>query len=146
MTEIYKISQMGCLFYLVGLAGLDMKNRRIPVWLLAAGGILAVVFQLYQKEIPLVSAAAGAAAGGVFLAVSRVTEEAFGYGDSVLIGVLGIYLGFWNLMNLLMISFFFASVTAMGVLVIRKFKRTTVLPFIPFLAAGDLVILLLGGF
>lgn len=146
MTEIYKISQIGCLIYLMGMAGLDLKNRRIPVWLLAAGGILAVVFQLCQKEILLVPAAAGGAVGVVFLAVSKVTEEAFGYGDSVLIGVLGIYLGFWNLMNLLIISFLFASVAAMGVLIKRKFKRKTVLPFIPFLAVGYLTILLPGGF
>ena len=40
---------------------------------------------------------AGIGVGVLFLLVSKVTEEAIGYGDSVAIMILGGYLGFWKL-------------------------------------------------
>ena len=66
----------------------------------------------------------GGAVGLVFLAVSKVTEEAFGYGDSMVIGVLGIYLGFWNLLSMLVLTFILAAMTAMFVLTKQKFHRS----------------------
>lgn len=146
MTQLYNISQTGCLIYLGWLSVLDIRNRRLPVWMLLTGGILAAVFQILWKGIPGVLVMAGGAVGIVFLAVSKVTEESFGYGDSVLIGVLGIYLGFWNLLGLLVLTFILASGTAMAVLVKKRFRRKTILPFVPFLGIGYAVILLLGGF
>lgn len=146
VTRLYSISQTGCLIYLGCLSVLDIRNRRLPVWMLLAGGILAAVFQILWKGMPGVLVAAGGAVGIVFLAVSKVTEESFGYGDSILIGVLGIYLGFWNLLGLLVLTFILASGTAMAVLVKRKFRQKTLLPFVPFLGIGYAVILLLGGF
>ena len=45
----------------------------------------------------LVGICAGIGVGVLFLLVSKVTEEAIGYGDSVAIMILGGYLGFWKL-------------------------------------------------
>lgn len=149
MTEViqlYNISQAGCLLYLGCLSVLDIRSRRLPVWLLVAGGVLALAFQIIWRGFPAILVVAGGAVGIVFLAVSKVTEEGFGYGDSVLIGILGVYLGFWNLLNLLVVTFLFAAGTAMAVLVKRRFRRKTVLPFVPFLGIGYVLIMLLGGF
>lgn len=146
MMQIYKISQAGCLVYLGSLAVLDIRNRRLPIWLLALGGVLAVGFQIFWRGMPELLIASGGMVGLVFLAVSKITKEAFGYGDSILIGVLGIYLGFWNLLSLLTAAFLFAAVTAMAVLVRQKFHRKALLPFVPFLGTGYAVILLFGGF
>lgn len=146
MIEVYKISQMGCLLYLSGMSVLDIKNRRLPVWMLAAGGFFAVVFQVCWKGAPLILVVSGGIVGMIFLAVSKVTKEAFGYGDSVLIGVLGIYLGFWNLLNLLAMAFLLSAVAAIWALAKQKFTRKTVLPFVPFLGTGYLLMLFLGGF
>lgn len=146
MTQIYEISQAGCLFYLGSLSVVDIRSRKIPIWLLAAGGFLAVGFQIIWGEMPGILIVLGGAVGLVFLAVSKATEEAFGYGDSILIGILGIYLGFWNLMSLLTVTFLVAAGTAMAVLVRRKFRRKTMLPFVPFLGIGYAAVLLLGGF
>lgn len=146
ITQIYGISQIGCLFYLGSLTVLDIRSKRLPIWMLGIGGAVAVVFQLFWQQEPFILIAAGGAVGIVFLAVSKVTEEAFGYGDSVLIGILGIYLGFWNLLNLLVVTFLLAAGAAMAVLIKQRFHRKTVLPFVPFLETGYLIIVLLGGF
>lgn len=146
MTQLYGISQAGCLLYLSGLSVMDIRNRRLPVWLLALGGVLAAVFQFFWKEVPMLLVVAGGSVGLVFLAVSKVTDEDFGYGDSILIGIMGIYLGFWNLLALLTVTFLLASAAAMAVLVKKRFRKKTLLPFVPFLGIGYAVILMLGGF
>ncbi len=145
-VQLYGIGQTGCMLYIMGMSALDIRKKRLPVWMLAAGGVLAMIFQILWKGLPGILIAAGGAVGIVFLAVSWVTEEAFGYGDSILIGILGIYLGFWNLLNLLAVSFFLAAGTAMVVLVKQKFQRKTLLPFVPFLGVGYTVLLIGGGF
>lgn len=146
MMRIYEISQAGCLLYLGSLSIVDIRSRRIPIWILAAGGFLAAGFQIIWGELPGILIISGGAVGLVFLAVSKVTGEDFGYGDSILIGILGIYLGFWNLLSLLVITFLFAAGAAMIVLVRKKFRRKALLPFIPFLGIGYAAVILMGGF
>lgn len=144
--QLYEISRWGCVLYLGVLAILDWKTKKIPLGLVVIGMISACGFQLISKELPFLLVAAGGAVGLVFLAVSKVTEEAFGYGDSMVIGVLGIYLGFWNLLSMLVLTFLLAAMTAMFVLVKQKFHRKSVLPFVPFLACSYILILVTGGF
>lgn len=144
--QLYEISRWGCVLYLGVLAILDWKTKKIPLGLVVIGMVSACGFQLISKELPFLLAAAGGAVGLVFLAVSKVTEEAFGYGDSMVIGVLGIYLGFWNLLSMLVLTFILAAMTAMFVLVKQKFHRKSVLPFVPFLTCSYILILLTGGF
>lgn len=140
-----ELDQVVCACYLLGLSIFDIRSRRLPVCLLAAGAGTAALYQIITEAVPGILSMAGAAVGIVFLAVSKVTEEAFGYGDSLLILVLGIYLGFWNLLCLLVVSFTLAAGFAMIVLTIRHFKRKTVFPFVPFLSVGYFVMILFGG-
>lgn len=53
----------------------------------------------------LVGICAGIGVGVLFLLVSKVTEEAIGYGDSVAIMILGGYLGFWKVVGVLAAAF-----------------------------------------
>lgn len=140
-----ELNQGFCICYLLGLTAFDIRSRRLPVCLLAAGAGAAAAYQMISSTVPGMLSLAGAAVGIVFLAVSKVTEEAFGYGDSLLIFVLGIYLGFWDLLCLLVVSFTLAAGFAMIVLAVRHFKRKTVFPFVPFLSAGYFVMILFGG-
>lgn len=142
---MFEISQIGCGVYLCMLSIIDIWIRRLPVWLLAAGGIAAGVFRACQKGIPAVIVLAGAAVGIVFLAVSKVTEEGFGYGDSLLILVLGIYLGFWNLLGVLVGAFFLSAVFSIFALTFGRVNKKTGYPFVPFLLVSYFVWIILGG-
>ena len=145
LSQANQFGQVCCICYLCGMSVFDVRSRRLPIVLLLCGLGAASVYQILFGTIPLAFSLAGAAVGVGFLAVSKVTGEAIGYGDSFLILELGIYLGFWNLLYLLMISFTVAAVFAMAVLVIRHFKRKTVFPFVPFLLTGYVAVLLSGG-
>lgn len=142
---MFEIGQIGCGVYLCLLSVIDIWIKKVPVCLLAAGGIAAGVFRVYQSDMPFFITAAGAAAGAVFLVVSKVTEEGFGYGDSLLILVLGIYLGFWNLLGVLFGAFLLSALFAVLALSFHKFDRSTGYPFVPFLLISYIVWICAGG-
>lgn len=142
---MFEIGQIGCGVYLCMLSVIDIWIRRLPVLGLAAGGIAAAIWCAYQGEIPPVLSLAGAATGVVFIGVSKVTEEGFGYGDSILILVLGIYLGFWNLLGVLLGAFFLSAGFAVIALYFRMFNRNTGYPFVPFLCTSYILWASLGG-
>ena len=76
--------------------------------------------------------------GGVFLFLSWFTQESFGYGDSILILILGILSGGWNLLWILFAAFLIASVYG-GIMIARKkYTRKNSFPFIPFLTVAYL--------
>ena len=87
----------------------------------------------------------GALVGGVFLLISRLTQEAFGYGDSLMIAVTGVYLGFWNVLYLLVWAYVLAAVFAGYVLIRKGFQKDAAFPFVPFLLAAYIGIVCLGG-
>lgn len=142
---MWKIGRIIFLIYLGILAVLDMRSRKIPVRLLLFGGIGTAVYQCFQRIIPWELCLSGAAIGGVFLLISKVTREEFGYGDSLLILILGISIGVWNLVSVLVISFSLSAIVSAGALVIGKFQRKTAVPFIPFLVTGYFCVRILGG-
>ena len=86
----------------------------------------------------LVGICAGIGVGVLFFLVSKVTEEAIGYGDSVAIMILGGYLGFWKVVGVLAAAFFTSGVCS----VILAFRgRVKTMPFFPFLTLGYILML-----
>lgn len=142
---MWELNQIVCAGYLCGLSVLDIRSRKMPVWLLACGVGSAFLYQVIAGGQQAVLCVAGAAVGGIFLAVSKITGEAFGYGDSILIFMLGIYLGLWDLLCLLMVSFSLAAGVSVVMLLAKHFRRKTTIPFVPFLCAGYLITFLMGG-
>lgn len=86
-----------------------------PVWRAVAGGILT---------------------GFLFMGISRLTEEKIGYGDSLLIIVLGTFLGMWKLLILLLGAFGLAAAVSILLMIKRKFTRKSMIPFVPFLTVA----------
>lgn len=132
-----------CVFavYMAVLAVIDVRKRKISLRLLLSGFVLSAVLLtsalcLGEREIPWLLLAGGMAVGAGFLLISRITGESFGYGDSILILVMGSFLGVWNLLYILMAAFAFAAAVSIVLLASRKFNRKSSFPFIPFLAAA----------
>lgn len=142
---MFEISHIACCVYLGMLSVIDIWMQKLPLWLLAAGGVGAGIIRTVQKEVPLIIVLSGAAVGIVFLVVSKITEEGFGYGDSLLILFLGIFLGFWSLLGVLMGAFLLSAIFAVIALVCKRLKRNTRYPFVPFLLAAYIVWMCLGG-
>ena len=123
--------------YLIGLSVMDLRARRLKFSFLMAGFLFAVAGELCGRDTPVLPA--GAAVGGIFLAVSRLTGEAFGYGDSILITVMGSFIGFWNILSLLIAAFLMAAAFSVFLLAGKRFGRKDSFPFVPFLTAAYIV-------
>ena len=139
---MWEISQVFCMGILLSLSVIDIHFRRIPVDILVMASIAALVYQGITRQADLWMAAGGAGVGILFLLVSKVTREGFGYGDSWAILALGIYLGLWGVLDVLAGTF---CLLAAASLTAKKMSRKHTIPFIPFLAAGYLLSVLTGG-
>ncbi len=129
-----------CIFlvYIAALAVMDFKYRKLPLKTLLSGLFIAAAGCLCGRKISPVLLATGGCMGIVFLLISRVSGESFGYGDSILILIIGIFLGFWNLMYLLLGAFSMAAVFSAVMMIKHRFNRKSSFPFVPFLAAAYL--------
>ena len=121
---------------------LDWKTREIPMWLLTLYSGVSVGLTFLLREERLGSIIVGFGVGVIFLLISKMTKEAVGYGDSWIITILGVYLGGQRLIWTLFLSSFFAGLVALFLLWKNKWKGGSSLPFVPFLAASFLVVVL----
>ena len=148
MLHVMQDTQLVCrlLFSLYLLSGtvMDLREKSVPRWWLFAGGALTLTLIIYPAlagggtsttDMPaFIMRAAGAAAGTVFLAVAWMKPQSFGTADALLIVMIGVITGLWQLFYILMIAFSLAAFG--GVIRWAVLKRREEIAFIPFLTAG----------
>ncbi|MCM1089223.1 MAG: hypothetical protein NC092_07130 [Butyrivibrio sp.] len=129
------------LLYLIWLAVLDWRERRVPLSLLWGGCGIALglrVYALLQNMTDwrwlLVSALLGILPGLAMLAVARITGKA-GYGDGFVLLNVGLWTDYKTCILVLCFSMLFMSAFSAGALLTKRANRQTKLPYIPFLAA-----------
>ncbi len=135
---MWTVDQVLGLAALAGLSVLDILRRRLPAAALAVCGLGAVLCQLCMRRTDSWLILGGILTGLGFLLLSRVTKEGIGYADSLLILILGIYLGLWQLLTVLAGAFFLLLLAAIPLLMIKHMSRKYTLPFLPFLTGGYL--------
>ncbi len=131
--QSWLICRGGFAGYLGVLTVMDIRNKRLNLLFLLSGFLLMTAGFFCKREIHPLLLATGAGVGLVFLLASRVTGESFGYGDSILIMIMGGFLGFWDILSLLTAAFLLAAVFSVIMLIRKKFNRKTAFPFVPFL-------------
>lgn len=114
----------------------DVKKRGVYTWILVAMSMLLLVFCFWGGEERIVRALMGTIVGCFFLLVSWVTKEEIGYADSWLILLLGGYLGIRGVLVLLTLAFLISGIYGLVGFAIRRLKRESTVPFIPFLTIG----------
>ena len=122
--------------YMIVLAVMDIRWKKLSLMILLSGTVPLAAGFLCDREIHIILLAAGAAVGVIFLIISRVTEVSFGYGDSILIMIMGGFLGFWNILSLLTAAFSMAALFSIFMLIRKRFHRKSAFPFVPFLTAA----------
>ena len=81
---------------------------------------------------------------GIFLLITLIGgaiagKEAMGFGDVKLMGALGLFFGWVDIIIISVIAFFFAAIVSIGVLILRKKKIDEYIPFGPFIVVGALI-------
>lgn len=129
------VSRIGILIWLVILAIEDWKTRSVAVkWLfLACGGVLAYLVCSISTMTELMSHIGGAIWGGLFLLIGKYTKEKIGYGDGVILLILGMYLGMWEFIEVSLLAFFMCAIYGIIQLAKRTLHKKDGVAFIPFL-------------
>lgn len=130
------LCQAGFGVYMIILSVMDIKWKKVHFLFLISGGLFAIAGCFCGRETQWILLAAGGAAGILFMIISRATGESLGYGDSILIIIMGTFIGLWNLLVLLMSAFSMAAVFSAVMLLMNRFNRKSSFPFIPFLTAA----------
>lgn len=87
----------------------------------------------------LLSSLVGTLPGIFLLAVGWATHQEVGYGDGVVLLIIGIYLGFSAGISIFLTALLFIAPVSLFYIACRKAGRKKKLPFIPFLLAGYLL-------
>lgn len=146
MENRWTLCQLLFAVYMIVLMLMDIKWKKLSLAALMSGFIILTAGFLCGRNIHAMLLAAGAGVGIVFMVVSRVTEEAFGYGDSILILIMGGFLGFWNILFLLVAAFSMAALFSIFMLLRKKFHRKSAFPFVPFLTAAYIGGMIIGAY
>lgn len=133
--------RMGLIIFWLGiLAVMDIRQRRVPVCLLAVGGVFAVItaaYSCFNGTTQGVEMLWGLIPGGFLLLVAAATQKA-GWADGIVLLTLGMLLDHQACTVSFAISLFLISVVSLLLLVFRRIGRNARLPYLPFLWAGCL--------
>lgn len=139
----------------VALAFIDVRHRRLPDALtlpsylvaLALLGIAALTTRNGGHHI-LIALIGLAAAWLLFFIQALIYPAGIGWGDVKLSGLLGLYLGWLGVRQLvagLFLGYLLAAAVGIVLLITRKATRKSQVPFGPFLLAATLIVIALSG-
>ena len=129
--------QITFLIYMIILAVMDIKRRQVHLGFLLSGIIWVILSVICERTVSTGEIIAGILAGAFFLLISKLTKESFGYGDSILIVIMG---------AVLFMAFFMAGLFSVIMLLKTKFHKKSKFPFIPFLMAAYAGGIILNGY
>jgi leader peptidase (prepilin peptidase)/N-methyltransferase len=108
-----------------------------PVWNLGFG-----ILNFQHLLNPLVT---GAIASAFFLAIFLISRGKWmGFGDVKLAFLMGLFLGFPNIVTALFIAFLTGAIVGIGMVVAKRKTMKSEIPFGPFLVTGTFLALFLG--
>ncbi len=117
----------------------DIRWRKIYRSVIAVHLLLALILHLALRDNTLWSVLMGLVPGIGCLLLSAGTRESMGYGDAFLILSCGFSLGSERVLAVMFTAFFCVGLWAVWLIVFRKGRKKTGIPFVPFLLAGAVV-------
>lgn len=125
----------------------DIVNRKVPLWMLTVQASLAVGMLVWggiNGELSIGGICRALIPGIILVAIALSTKKA-GWADGVVLLLLGIQTNYEKCMVAVLVALFLMAVFSVVLLVLRKVKKDTKLPFIPFLTMGWFLGLFLTG-
>lgn len=116
----------------------DVRHKKISLFPIIIMGMTLMGLALWEgKDFLFIFI--GLIPGLMAMLLSVLTKGGMGMGDAVLLMAVGVYLGLWDGLAVLMLGLLLSSLTAIILLVLRKAHLKTELPFVPFYFGGIVV-------
>lgn len=117
----------------LGIQGvMDFKYKEIPLWFTLLGGVVGIVICV-REERTVFEVLVSCLPGLVVIFFSWMTKEIIGYGDGIVLLVMGFYLSLSQVLSIGMFAVFIAGIVALILLTIFQKRGSYRIPFIPFL-------------
>ena len=116
----------------------DCKEKSIYLYLPIVAGVMGVILHIFFLERGVADMLWGVGIGGCVILLAWISKESIGVGDGIMLMVSGIYLGFWENLELLFTALLLVGVTALFLMVVKKKRRDYRVPFLPFLLVAYL--------
>ena len=130
---------------LIVVSFIDYHHKIIPDRLILFGLICSLVFQFfYNWKVNYLNGLIGMLiGGGIFLLIALITG-AMGGGDIKLMGILGFWLGWQNIVVVTFLSFIVGAVISLFLMAFKIKGRKDFIPFGPFISIAAFITMLYG--
>ena len=123
---------------------LQIIPNRLNLTIFEVGLIFAFLYGISNVAITINMLLGMLVGGGIFLLITLIGgifygKEAMGFGDVKLMGALGIYFGFSNIIIITLVSFLIGAVLSIVLLVSKKKKTDEYIPFGPFIVLATYI-------
>jgi leader peptidase (prepilin peptidase)/N-methyltransferase len=131
---------LGALLFLCAVQ--DILRKKIYLWVIGVGAITTLLFLPFCAKLPILDRIGGLIIGLCIIILSIITAGKIGTGDGALLCITGLGLGFWRNLELFGAALFLAATVSIILLIFRLADRRRSIPFVPFLFAGYLILMI----
>lgn len=127
------------LFFLLAICAVcDGLEKKIPLAVVWIGIATAIVLQMQgmSGEWSWLSITLPVLPGVIFWMLSLITGEKVGYGDGWMLIMIGLFMGLWRCLLILLVGLVSESFVVLILLVFRRVSKDRQVPFAPFLLFG----------
>ena len=147
LPVFFQFMQLALVFLvLVGIFFYDLLYQEIPDIFTYVGIMLALLGNIIFSGVPPEEYIPGAAFGAFFFGIQLLVSKGkwVGSGDVILGLLMGILLGWKQLLLSLFIAYLLGSIVALWLLMTKKVEKNSKIPFAPFLVIGTILSVLFG--
>lgn len=121
----------------------DILKREVDIRILVVFSTFLVLCGCIEKSIIFEDLIAGICIGGLFAAVSLLSDGAIGMGDAWIYALIVCFMGFPKGFFVIFLSIVIAFFSALYLVIFKKKKKKYEMPLVPFMFAAYLGCLLL---
>lgn len=133
---MYKIVHI-CLIIILGvICVFDIKRKKIPVYMLIILAAAGIISNFTVGEFDIEKRIIAMLPGMILLIVSMITKQQIGYGDGMIILIMGLYIDIDDILSIVLSSFLLSSIAAIILMTVFKKKKNFEMSFSPFLLIG----------
>lgn len=133
---MYKIVHI-CLIIILGVICIfDIKRKKIPVYMLIILAAAGIISNFTVGEFDIEKRIIAMLPGMILLIVSMITKQQIGYGDGMIILIMGLYIDIDDILSIVLSSFLLSSIAAIILMTVFKKKKNFEMAFSPFLLIG----------
>lgn len=133
---MYKIVHI-CLIIILGvICVFDIKRKKIPVYMLIILAAAGIISNFTVGEFDIEKRIVAMLPGTILLIVSMITKQQIGYGDGMIILIMGLYIDIDDILSIVLSSFLLSSIAAIILMTVFKKKKNFEMAFSPFLLIG----------